>query len=418
MGMAKFQAAVLLPLGVALALAGCGGSASTVMSERQAGSAVAIAQPAPAPAASPAPVTLATAEFSAMARDGVCADTRNRLFVIDGKQVFWDRAGNCADAAYAQTLYGSSPQALLCSAGDSIAGPQTSCTDASARALFDTIVTHLDQDDLGLGAGRKVEQVRFLPAAGTVLAWQSVVKENDSGVSARQNLVIKDATAWARLWAEHTGDQTPAPALPQVDFSRQMLVAVFAGEFPNACQRIGVRSVSAGTGKLKVEIDHRDISDIARCLPVVAHPVHIVAVDRVDAEVDFADIRTAEMAFTTLDESSQSGVTRPATLVIKDAAAWASLWAEHAGGERSLPQVDFQTSMVIAVFRGSQPSSCHGTGIVSVARLDDRISVLRADSQPGPATLCAALMTSPAHLVVVGRSDLPVEFATERTVSE
>jgi hypothetical protein len=418
--MAKFRTAVLLPLGVALVLtltlAGCGGSASTVMSERQAGSGVAIAQPAPSPV--PVPATLATAEFSAMARDGACADTRNRLFVIDGKGVFWDRAGNCADAAYARILYGSSPQAVLCSAGDSIAGPQTSCTDASARALFDTIVTHLDQDDLGLGAGHKVEQVRFLPRAGTALAWQSVVKENDSGVSTRKNLVIRDAAAWARLWAEHTGGQSPAPALPQVDFSRQMLVAVFAGEFPNACQRIGVRSVSAGAGKLKVEVDHRDISDIARCLPVVAHPVHIVAVDRVDAEVEFADIRTAEVAFTTLDESSQSGVTRPAALVVKDAAALASLWAEHAGGERSLPQVDFQTSMVIAVFRGSQPSSCHGTGIASVARLEDRISVLRADSQPGPATLCLALMTAPAHLVVLERSDLPVEFATERTVSE
>ena len=414
--MAKFQAAALLPLGVALMLAGCGGSGSTVMSERQAGSGVAIGQPAPAP--SPAPATLATAEFSAMAREGVCADTRNRLFVIDGKSVFWDRAGNCADAAYAQTLYGSSPQALLCSAGDSIAGPQSSCTDASVRPLFDTIVTHLDQDDLGLGAGHKVEQLRFLPVAGTALAWQSVVKENYSGVSARQNVVIRDAAAWARLWAEHTGGQTPAPALPAVDFSRQMLVGVFAGEFPNACQRIGVRSVTAGASKLKVDIDHRDISDIARCLPVVAHPVHIVAVDRVEAEVEFADISTTEMAFTTLDESSQSGVTRPATLVIKDAAAWAGLWAEHAGGERPLPQVDFQDSMVIAVFRGSQPSSCHGTGIASVARLDGKISVLRADSQPGPATFCAALMTTPAHLVVVERSDLPVEFATERTVSE
>ena len=61
--------------------------------------------------------TIPTELFVARAREEVCAGTRNRLFVIDGKQVFWDRAGNCGDNSYAQRLYGATPDVLLCSAG-------------------------------------------------------------------------------------------------------------------------------------------------------------------------------------------------------------------------------------------------------------------------------------------------------------
>lgn len=86
---------------------------------------------------------------------------RNRLFLVDGQWVFWDVAGSCSDAAYAETLYGASPDQVLCSYHDSIAGPLRHCQDERYRGAFDTMTGNLDNPDLGLGPGHTVQPVPF-----------------------------------------------------------------------------------------------------------------------------------------------------------------------------------------------------------------------------------------------------------------
>jgi hypothetical protein len=273
-----------LPLAGALlaaGVAGCGGGGSAALPDRQAsqaGQGSAVGEPAPA---------LAMGDFQNMARGANCTETRNRLFVIDGRQVLWDHAGNCADAAYEQVLFGATPDAVLCSHGDTIAGPRTACPDEKSRSLFDTIVANLDKADLGLGSGHKVEQVSFLPKAGTQMPFVPVAKDSFSGVSAKKNVVIRDEAAWARLWAEHTAGRSPAPALPQIDFSRQMLAAVFAGESASGCHTIMIPRVVAGAATVKVEVDERELQTFGACPAVVTHAMQVVAIDRTDIPVEF-----------------------------------------------------------------------------------------------------------------------------------
>jgi hypothetical protein len=393
------------PLGAAIAgalLSACGGGGST--HDQQATPGIAIGEPPP--------VALATAPFIAMARTSSCNETRNRLFVIDGKQVFWDHAGQCADASYEQVLFGSSPDARLCSHGDTIAGPRTSCQDESARTLFDTMVKNADQPDLGLGSGHKVEQLTFMPPAGTTITYETVARDNLSGVTARQTLVIKDQAAWDKLWSQHIAGRTPVPAAPKVDFTRKMLVGVFAGEYGNACHSLAVVRVAAGANKLEIEVDEHDVTTVAICTPVVSHPMQIVAVDRTDAEVAVIPVAITGIPFQTADATSMSGIHEARTVVVKDAGTWAGLWSEHAPG-RPLPAVDFTANMVVGVFMGSGANSCFTTSIDAVARTADKIIVHELRSVPGPDILCAMHVTTPAHLVVIPRSDLPVEFATE-----
>ncbi len=99
------------------------------------------------------------AAFREMARGAPCADRANDLYVIDHAMVFWRREGSCADAAYAYTLYGATPESLLCERHDSIAGPQERCAVERAHALFRTMVAHLDEPDLGLGNKHTVERL-------------------------------------------------------------------------------------------------------------------------------------------------------------------------------------------------------------------------------------------------------------------
>lgn len=101
------------------------------------------------------------APFVELARMGPCSQTRNRLFVIDDVLVFHDSAGKCADASYGEVLFGKTVDDVLCSYADSIAGPRTSCRNPKYKELFGTIITHLDEPDLGLGPSHKVEQLHF-----------------------------------------------------------------------------------------------------------------------------------------------------------------------------------------------------------------------------------------------------------------
>ena len=101
------------------------------------------------------------APFKDMAKTASCADTHNRLFLIDDQLVFWDIAGSCADASYSQMLYDRTPDQVLCTYHDSIAGPMKNCQDEQYRTMFDTITANLDQPDLGLGPDHTVQPVSF-----------------------------------------------------------------------------------------------------------------------------------------------------------------------------------------------------------------------------------------------------------------
>lgn len=99
------------------------------------------------------------AAFVELARRGECSGTRNRLFVIDDQLVFHDSAGNCADASYGEVLYGKSVDDVLCSYTDSIAGPRKSCRNPKYAGLFEIIITHLNERDLGLGPRHTVRRL-------------------------------------------------------------------------------------------------------------------------------------------------------------------------------------------------------------------------------------------------------------------
>jgi hypothetical protein len=393
---------------LAIAVAGCGGGNGGVAKSPQAAQAsngIAVGEPNPA--------ALATAPFIEMARTSGCNETRNRLFVIDGKQVFWDHAGQCADASYGQTLYGATAKTVLCSHYDSIAGPRTSCQDEGARTLFDTMVAHLDQADLGLGGAHKVEPVGFLPKAGTVMPFTTVASSRMSGVATKQVVVIRDQAAWEKLWAQHGSYMVPAPALPQVDFTRQMLIGMFSTQMHDGCYSVGIGALTAGASKLQVEVDEVAPRPNVMCAMIAVNPMQVVAVDRMDADIDVVYKTITDLTFSALDTRQDSHVVVDRNVVVKDAAAFGRLWLEHTGTGVGLPQVDFTKDMVVGVFIGNRPTGIYATTIAAIGRLDDRVRVQRVDTVPSAGAVCTQAFVSPAQLVVVPRSDLPVEFTTQ-----
>ena len=115
--------------------------------------------PRPRPDGRDEPLPPKMASFVAMARQSLCSNLANRLFVIDGALVYWHRVGSCIDNGYASVLFGSTVDDVRCSLSDSIAGPQKSCRDPHDAEMFEIVINHSDQPDLGLGPDHSVKPV-------------------------------------------------------------------------------------------------------------------------------------------------------------------------------------------------------------------------------------------------------------------
>lgn len=97
--------------------------------------------------------------FTEMAKKAGCADNRNDMYVIDDKMVFWAKEGSCMDASYGFGLYGNTKDQILCSSGDTIAGPRESCSDENYYEMLNTITKNLDGENLGLDASHQVRKI-------------------------------------------------------------------------------------------------------------------------------------------------------------------------------------------------------------------------------------------------------------------
>jgi hypothetical protein len=124
-----------------------------------------------------------------------------------------------------------------------------------------------------------------------------------------------------------------------------------------------------------------------------------------------------KLDFETIEEGWFSGFAQRASLVIKDEVKWSQIWNQHTSYHLpppELPKVDFQHFMVIAVFRGTFPTSGYSTTINELSRVLLRINVLVVERDPKD--LAYPVITHPYHIIMTEKVHLPVEFVYKREI--
>ena len=135
----------------------------------------------------------------------------------------------------------------------------------------------------------------------------------------------------------------------------------------------------------------------------------------------------------TLAAGDQSGITSMRFEVVRDAAAWAALWQEHAGGGTP-PSVDFASRMVVGIWLGMKPTTGHTvriqrivapymvvTGGWCIPCPDCGVPCFGGDTTPGflaevleiapgPGCVSGQAVTFPFHIVSVPRVEGPGVF--------
>ena len=112
-------------------------------------------------------------------------------------------------------------------------------------------------------------------------------------------------------------------------------------------------------------------------------------------------------------KSYHSGYTEPARLVIETEGEWKEVWEKVVDFQipkPKLPEVDFETDMIIAVFMGEQRTGGYSIDITRIIKKEEEIVVQVEEKHPDPDLLVTMALTQPYHMVVIQKSRFPVRF--------
>jgi hypothetical protein len=99
-----------------------------------------------------------------------------------------------------------------------------------------------------------------------------------TGIGESRRLVIRNANAWAQFWSElGVGEQ------PNVDFTRDVVVAVAAGQRSTGGFEIAVDRITQTDGELSVEVVERTPGPNCITTTSLTQPVDVVVVPVADA---------------------------------------------------------------------------------------------------------------------------------------
>ena len=100
----------------------------------------------------------------------------------------------------------------------------------------------------------------------------------NTGINERRRLVIRDANGWAAFWAELGVGERPA-----VDFTRDLVVAVAAGQQSSGGHEIAVQRVSESNGELVIEVVETSPGPNCMTTAALTQPVDVIVFPGVNA---------------------------------------------------------------------------------------------------------------------------------------
>lgn len=144
-----------------------------------------------------------------------------------------------------------------CAGATTMRVAQGDSTEESATSLAPAPETAADTVSRDSSATRDPSQSSSQPAEQGYAGYDSqaalevrrIGQWTRTGISESRRLIIRDANGWAAFWSELGMGQRPA-----VDFTKDMVVAVAAGQRPSGGYEIQVHRVTQQGGELTVEV--------------------------------------------------------------------------------------------------------------------------------------------------------------------
>ncbi len=110
----------------------------------------------------------------------------------------------------------------------------------------------------------------------------TVDKGEYSGIETREQLIIKSQTEWQEFWNEHASVHASMPEFPEVNFSQEIVIAVFSGEKPSGGYSIEIIEISLAENQTTVLYEELSPRPEQLVTEALTQPFHIAKIDRID----------------------------------------------------------------------------------------------------------------------------------------
>ena len=140
---------------------------------------------------------------------------------------------------------------------------------------------------LSLVACRSSQAASATESMPEPLAFSTLDAGQHSGLSHALFTVIDDQERWEELWRRHANRSLPKPPAPQVNWGRDMVIAVSLGPCPSAGYGIAIEGVSETAGALRVEALRTEPDPSSVQAAVITTPFHFVRTPRSTARAEF-----------------------------------------------------------------------------------------------------------------------------------
>jgi hypothetical protein len=144
---------------------------------------------------------------------------------------------------------------------------------------------------LVLAAGCAAERTVDGGETSTPIPYQTLLDETHSDLDQPLSEVVRDEPTWWSLWTRIYRGANPRAA-PEVDFSRDMLIAVATGTRPSGGFGVTVRSVVVRDDALEVEVLETCPPPDAMVTMALTQPVEVVRLNRLPQGPVFRQVRS------------------------------------------------------------------------------------------------------------------------------
>ena len=94
----------------------------------------------------------------------------------------------------------------------------------------------------------------------------------------RDNFAIRDAVTWENLWLDLYSGHIPIPEVPAVNFTSEILIAVFQGERGSSGYLTNITRITMTIAYYKVYVDEIHPGEDCGLLTVMTYPYHIIKI--------------------------------------------------------------------------------------------------------------------------------------------
>lgn len=145
------------------------------------------------------------------------------------------------------------------------------------------------------------------PNPGHKLTWRTISRGLTGGLVHRGQYVIRDETAYFKLWADLTADSPRAALPPPVDFTKEMVIAIAMGSRPTGGYHTEVVDIELRGRTAHVLVSERTPRPGELQIQVTTHPYHFVVLPALRARVDFRFVDEATATRGTRDARPGKG---------------------------------------------------------------------------------------------------------------